>query len=382
MSQRHDIGSAAILVVDDDLHLLEMVVEYLAQEGYAVREATCGSAALHILTERRVDVVVTDIRMPGIDGFTFLDAVKQQCPAVPVVLMSGFAERDVALAALRGGAFDLIPKPFRLERLGETVLQALDRKSVQEREREDRKRLEEQLRAQTQLLRTMTGEVFTRLTAAAEMKDEDTGGHICRIGAYAARIAERLGAASEFVEMLRVASGMHDIGKIAVPDYLLCKAGPLTPEEFEVVKNHAVVGAKLLGGTENPVLNMAASVALTHHERWDGTGYPRRLAAEEIPLEGRIVMIADVYDALRSKRCYKVGFDHATAFTIITEGDGRTSPWHFDPEVLEAFRREAAAFDEIFEAAAGLPSILDPTPPALGVPVPQPFPYTFMQKVA
>jgi response regulator RpfG family c-di-GMP phosphodiesterase len=189
------------------------------------------------------------------------------------------------------------------------------------------------------------------LARAAEANDEDTGNHILRVGLYCAVLAKKLGMDDGFIDRIRVQATLHDVGKIHMPKEILIKPGSLTAEEFAIVKKHTLAGVNIIGG--HPRLRMAKSIALTHHERWDGSGYPNGLKGEDIPFEGRLVNIADQYDALRNPRVYKPAFDHKRVCEIITEGDGRTMSKHFDPEILRVFKETAADFEAVYEDLEG-----------------------------
>ena len=212
------------------------------------------------------------------------------------------------------------------------------------------RQLEEQVQAKTHKVQEALADTVQTLTRAAEYRDVETGVHIERVGYYSRLVADRLGMGEEFRETVFYAAPMHDMGKIAVPDQILLKPGRLEGEEIPVMNNHTVWGEQILQSGNSPYLQMGAQIARSHHERWDGTGYPDGIAGEDIPLAARIMSVADVYDALRSRRPYKPPFDHDTTVRIILEGDDRTDPAHFDPEVLEAFRQATADFAAIFDS--------------------------------
>ena len=288
--------------------------------------------------------------MPGMDGFAVMEELRKIDfdDYIPVLVLT--AQPAHKLRALKAGARDFISKPFELAEVLMRVQNMLEVRLLHKQLQEQNDQPEQRVKLRTTDLQESYLETILTMTRAAEFKDEDTGAHVQRISYYSRDLAVVLGMDSTFVENIFFASPMHDVGKIGIPDHILRKPGGFSPAEWDVMKTHAVMGATILGDSKSACLHMGAEIALNHHERWDGSGYPYGIKGEVIPLAARIMNICDIYDALRSKRPYKTAFAHDQALLIITQGDGRTLPEHFDPEILAAFSANAQLFRDIFDS--------------------------------
>ena len=343
-----------ILIVDDDERNVRLMEAILKVEGYAIRLAFSGEEALKSIEEEPPDLILLDVMMPGMSGFDVAGKLKlnPETKTIPIIMVTALHDRNSRLLALEHGAEEFLSKPVDRAELWVRVRNLLRLKEYQNFLADHNRILEEQVAQRTAQLREAYRETIYTMTRAAEYKDEETSAHIRRVSYYSRTLAERLGMDALSQDQIFHASPMHDVGKIAIPDSIMLKPGGLNAEEWAVMREHTVLGHRILSKGKSDYLKMGAEIALNHHERWDGGGYPNGRKGEEIPLPARIMAICDVYDALRSKRPYKEPFEHARAVEIITKGDGRTAPGHFDPAVLAAFVAAANEFMQIYEQHA------------------------------
>jgi len=350
MVKASDLLNANLLIVDDLQANVQLLDRMLRGAGYLCITSTMNPGEVcELHRKNRYDLILLDLQMPGMDGFEVMEGLKEIETEgyLPVLVIT--AQPGHKLRALNAGAKDFVSKPFELVEVLARVHNMLEVRLLHKELHNYNDLLEQRVRERTADLKENHLETIFTLTRAAEHKDEDTGAHVQRISYYSRELARVLGMDEEFVDKIFIASPMHDIGKIGIPDHVLLKPGGFTPQEWEIMKDHVLMGAKILGNSKSPYLQMGAEIALNHHERWDGGGYPEGKRGEAIPLAARIMNICDIYDALRSKRPYKTAFDHLTAVDIISRGDGRTQPAHFDPVILAAFEQHHELFRAIFE---------------------------------
>ena len=315
--------SERVLCVDDDEQVRALIRRVVVAAGYECAGTGTVDDARQLLAEEEFSVVLCDIGLPGSSGLELLGELGRTRPDIATIMVTGHDHVGIVDAALKLGAYGYITKPFAPNDLMIDISNALHRRRLEAERREA---------AESALERAYAG-TLSRLSRAVEYHDGATGAHLERVGAYTADIARALGLPEAQVEVLRLAAPLHDIGKIAVGDRILRKTGMLTDDERRVMEQHTEIGRDLLGESGSELLELAATVAWTHHERWNGSGYPRGLKGEDIPLAGRIVAVADVFDALSSDRPYRPRLTLDEARSSIIEGSGSA----FDPDVVEAF---------------------------------------------
>jgi putative two-component system response regulator len=331
------LADSRILIVDDEPGNVQLLQRILVREGYRrVTGLSNPREAMAVIDEDRLDVVLLDLHMPVVDGYQILESIMNSLDpgrrTLPVIVLTADATPEARRRALTSGAADFITKPFDVVEVALRIRNTLERHQLHSEVRRQNDLLEDRVRARTIELERAQLETFERLALAAEYRDDDTGKHTRRVGGVARAIAEQLGMAATDLDLLERAAGLHDVGKIGVPDGILLKPDRLTPEEFEVVKTHTVIGARILSGSHSPLLQLGEIIAGSHHERWDGRGY-HGLAGEDIPLHARITTLADAFDAMTTDRPYRAARSREEA----TEEIRRERGGQFDPNVVDVF---------------------------------------------
>jgi len=343
---------AKVLIVDDTPDNIHILMETL-RDTYAISAATNGEKALALALSQSPDIILLDVMMPGIDGYEVCRRLAEdvRTRSIPVIFITALSEEEDEARGLDLGAVDFITKPFR-----PGLVKARVRNHIELKRHRDN--LQELVEEQVQTIADSHVATIFAMSKLAESRDADTGKHLERTQIYCRMLSEQLGSSDKFsatidaayTETIFHASPLHDIGKVGIPDAVLCKPGKLSTEEFAIMQSHTVLGSETLSIVarrfpKNAFLNMGVEIARWHHEKWNGSGYPDGKTGEEIPLCARIMAVADVYDALTSKRCYKDAMPHSRASEILRQDSGT----HFDPEVVAAFSEVAHDFDRVRE---------------------------------
>jgi putative two-component system response regulator len=348
---------ASIIVVDDSIENLEVISQILELEGYEVRPFKSGLEAFEAAVLEPPDLFILDILMPEIDGLELCKKIKEtdKLAEIPVIFLSALGREEDIKAGFLAGGVDYATKPLKKEEIISRVKTHIKLHDTLKELTENRNNLQAMVEKKVkELLRSQYATIFS-LSKLAEYRDDDTGTHLERVRHYCRTLAmalmeKRKDLDEEFVETIFYSSPLHDIGKVAIPDNILLKPGRLTRDEFEIMKQHTIYGANALKEVldfypDNRFVRIGLEIARWHHERWDGTGYPDGLKGDEIPLSAQIMAVADVYDALRSKRPYKAPMDHTSTVKIILEAEGR----QFSPEIVAAFRSIMTKFSRIYD---------------------------------
>ena len=360
---KQESSRPTIFIVDDEELNIRVARKYLRTWGFDRVDATCEPRdAITRIKQIRPDLILLDIMMPGISGLDLLKELRSEESTrhLPVIILTAHAEEEIKHEALELGANDFLNKPIDPLEMLPRVRNLLSLREHQRFLEQSSQLLEDEVRRRTAALVRAEQNIIRCLARAAEYRDNDTGRHVIRVGSYASLIADAMGMDQNFVKLIKDAAQLHDVGKIGIPDAILLKTGKLDPDEYSLMKKHCAkgiyvlqqieesdfdafrrhvqMGASILDEEQSPLLQMASRIALTHHEKWDGSGYPFGMSGEQIPIEGRITAVADVFDALSTRRPYKPAFPLEKCFSILREGRGT----HFDATVLDAFlSREA-----------------------------------------
>jgi putative two-component system response regulator len=323
----------SVLIVDDETPIRCLLARYLRDDGWDCTQAENAERAIERLEAASFSMVVTDINMPGHSGLWLLEQINARWPQTSVLMLTASSDTRCAIDSLTHGAAGYMLKPIHRDQFVIHARRAWEQRQLVLERRHYLEMLERRVQEQTAAIRLAHEETIHRLVVAAGWRDEETGAHIRRTGLFSEVLALAAGWSAREADQLRMAAPMHDVGKIGIPDAILKKPGKLTPEEFEVMKDHTLIGARMLAGSSSPVLQLAESIALCHHERWNGAGYPHGIAGESIPEAARILAIVDVYDALSHDRVYRPAWPEEKVLATLLDGQGT----HFDPRLLTHF---------------------------------------------
>jgi len=323
-----------ILIVDDEPHICDILSRWLTSEGYVCVTASEGQTALKLLEQDTFHLLICDIMMPGMSGIDLLTITRPLYPDLAVLMVTAVDDRKTAILTLELGAYGYVIKPFDKNEILINVANALERRDITRLSHEYEQNLTEHVRKRIAEVRRQEEEFVLRLASAIGRRTDETAAHVQRVGLYSSALLRAyLGWDAKEVDNIRIAAPIHDVGKLGIPDSIVLKPGKLTPEEFEVMKKHTEIGARIMEGSNFEVVKVAREIALSHHEKWDGSGYPQGLGGQAIPECARIVAVVDVYDSLISDRVYRPAFQENQALAMMEEEKGK----YFDPKILECF---------------------------------------------
>lgn len=343
-----NIYTAKILIVDDNPSNVALLEAILEEEEYTnIFSTTNPLEVLPLYLEHRFDLILLDIRMPGMSGIEVLKLLHEriQDDYLPVIVLTAQTDMETRQQALEAGAKDFVAKPFEDWEVLLRIRNMLDTRRFYTRQVARGEVLEKEVKKRTAEIWNTQLEIVQRLGVAGEFRDDETGAHVIRMSHICSLLSAKYGLGEEFSELLLYASTMHDVGKIGIPDGILLKAGKLDPEEWQIMQQHPLIGAKIIGSFKSELMTLARETALYHHEKWDGTGYPHGIAGDEIPIASRIAAVSDVFDALTSARPYKAAWSVEKAADLIQKESGR----HFDPRLVEVFMENFAEVVRIKE---------------------------------
>jgi len=341
-------GTKEILIVDDKIENIKLLNSFLEEEGYKLRNALDGPTALLSVHAKRPDLIILDINMPKMNGFEVCKRLKieKESAGVPVIFISALNDLESKITAFEVGGVDYIIKPFASQEVLARVKMHLELSDYQHNlEKKVQEGLKE-IKALNYELELTQDEMTVTLASILDAKDDDTGKHVTRVAEFSKLLAELYGLDSETIKLIYKAAPLHDAGKVAIPDHILNKPGKFEPDEWEIMKTHAIKGYEIFKDSTRPILQMAAVIAKEHHERWDGKGYPEGLKGQEIHIAGRIVILADIFDALTHKRVYKEAWSYDKALEYIKENSGMI----FEPRIVDLFVKNFDKFQLIHQS--------------------------------